>query len=185
MGANNRNHVAGRGVATAHSYTGLMCAGSRYEESLRPDSLFTDPLAKDLAGRQGLRNPMGSWILVPRTRYGDDLLRTYYNQKGCRQLVLLGAGVDARAFRIEGVPELKVFEVDQPTTFEYKEPILQEQDQPMTVQSRAVVATDFSAIQDEEHWERALLGEGFDTSVPTVWLLEGLVMYLTDAKRGG
>eukprot|EP00966_Prymnesium_polylepis_P228316 5284102-Prymnesium_polylepis.1 len=66
---------------------------------------------------------MGSWIMVPRTRYGDDLLEQYY-QKGCRQLVLLGAGMDARAYRVTGLPELRVFEVDQQTTFDVKEPLL-------------------------------------------------------------
>lgn len=158
-----------------------MCAGSRYEESMREDSLFYDPLAKDLAGPEGLRNPMGAWILVPRTVYGDQLLGRFYEEKGCRQLVLLGAGVDARAFRIEGMPELKVFEVDQQTTFDYKDPIVQEW--PLTVRSRAVVATDFSTIEDHEHWEQALLSKGYDPSIPTVWLLEGLMMYLTDTEQ--
>lgn len=157
-----------------------MCAGSRYEETLRSDSLFSDPFAKDLAGVEGLRNPMGAWILVPRTRYGDDLLQYFYAEKGCRQLVLLGAGVDARAFRIESVPELTVFEVDQQTTFDFKEPIVRDW-HPM-VRKRVTVATDFSTNQDDEHWERAILSKGFDKSVPTVWLLEGLIMYLTDAE---
>jgi len=42
---------------------------------------------------------MGEWILVPRTRFGDDFLLRKYKENGCRQLVLLGAGMDARAFR--------------------------------------------------------------------------------------
>merc|ERR1719453_956466 len=120
-GVGNSQRSGRGGVATAHSFTGLMCAGSRYEESIRPDSLFEDPLAKELAGPEGVRNAMGAWILVPRTRYGDDLLLQFYHEKGCRQLVLLGAGVDARAWRVPGVPELHVFEVDQQTTFDYKE----------------------------------------------------------------
>jgi len=158
-----------------------MCAGSRYEESMRSDSLFVDPLAKELAGPEGLRNPMGAWILVPRTAFGDNLLQRFYAEKGCRQLVLLGAGVDARAFRVEGMPDLNVYEVDQQTTFDFKDPIVQAH--PLTVRSRVSVATDFSTIKDEEHWEQALLNSGFDTSVPTVWLLEGLLMYLTDVEQ--
>merc|ERR1719215_613069 len=170
-----------KSVSTPHSWTGLMCAASRYEESLRPDSLFVDHLSKELAGPEGLRNPMGAWILVPRTAFGDELLWRFYTEKGCRQLVLLGAGVDARAFRLEGMPELNVFEVDQQTTFDYKDPIVQ--DHPLTVNSRVVVATDFSTIQDDEHWEQSLLQSGFDRSIPTVWLLEGLMMYLTDVEQ--
>lgn len=157
-----------------------MCAASRYEESIREDSLFVDPLAKALAGPDGLRNPMGSWILVPRTRFGDDLLQKFYWEHGVRQLVLLGAGVDARAYRLEGVPELTVFEVDQQTTFDFKEPIVQQQR--LTVRGRVTVATDFSTIHDEEHWGSALLQHGFDNAQPTVWLLEGLVMYLTETE---
>merc|ERR1712232_959871 len=118
-----------------------------------------------MGGPDGLRNPMGSWILVPRTRFGDDLLQKLYWEHGCRQLVLLGAGVDARAFRLDGVPELSVFEVDQQTTFDFKEPIVQCHH--LKVRSRFTVATDFSTVEDEEDWERALLRHGFDKSLPT------------------
>ena len=83
---------------------------------------------------------MGSWIMVPRTRFGDDLLRYHYSL-GVRQLVLLGAGMDARAYRLR-LPELKVFEVDQQTTFDVKEPILR--DDKIVVASRTVVSTEFS-----------------------------------------
>lgn len=34
---------------------------------------FVDLLASKLAGPKGLANPMGDWIMVPRTRMGDDL----------------------------------------------------------------------------------------------------------------
>ena len=42
-------------VQTPHSYTGRMCAASRWVESKRPDSLFSEPQAKKLAGAEGLR----------------------------------------------------------------------------------------------------------------------------------
>ena len=112
-----------RSVETAHSFTGRMCAASRLEETRRPDSLFSDPLAYTLAGKEGRAQPMGGWIMVPRTRFGDDFLRDHYT-RGARQLVLLGAGFDARAYRMSGLPELRVYEVDQKTTFEVKEPLL-------------------------------------------------------------
>ena len=85
-------------VTTKHAFTGRMCAASRDVETKRPDSLFVDPLAHKLAGTEGRGAPMGSWILVPRTRRGDDCLVEHYG-RGCRQLVLLGAGMDARAYR--------------------------------------------------------------------------------------
>ena len=161
-------------VQTPHSYTGRMCAASRWIESKRPDSLFHEPQAKKLAGAEGMANPMGEWIMVPRTRFGDDLLRHYYATKGARQLVLLGAGFDARAYRLDGLEELHVFEVDQQTTFDVKEPLLAEE--PLLVASRHAVPTEFT---ERGAWAKHLEAKGFKAGVPTVWLLEGLLMYLS------
>merc|ERR1719181_530903 len=98
-------------VKTPHSFTARMCAASRLIESQRRDSLFYEPehIARNLAGDEGMASPMGEWIMVPRTRFGDDFLLQHFTkaQHPCRQLVLLGAGMDARAYR------LVVFEVDQ------------------------------------------------------------------------
>jgi len=131
---------------------------------------------------------MGSWIMVPRTRYGDDLVEERYFNKGCRQVVLLGAGMDARAFRMR-LPELRVFEVDQPTIFDVKEQVLEHElskevggqsSQQLTVGSRHIVPSDFS---QPSHWARQLEAiPQFRKEEPTVWLLEGLVMYLTDEQ---
>jgi len=123
--------------------------------------------------------PMGAWIMVPRTRYGDDLMEDRYFNSGCRQLVLLGAGMDARAFRLR-LPELRVFEVDQPTLFDVKEQVLEQQASELTVGSRHVVPADFS---QPSHWARQLESmPQFRKEEPTLWLLEGLVMYLTDEQ---
>ena len=61
----------------------------------------------------------------------DEVLPKHYTKKQnpCRQLVLLGAGMDARAYRLDKSlygrekDGLVVFEVDQPTTFDVKEPL--------------------------------------------------------------
>jgi len=183
-------------VETNHSWTGRMCAGTRAKESLREDSLFDDPLAELVAGKSGMASPMGDWILVPRTRFGDDFLVYKYFQElnPCRQLVLLGAGMDTRAFRqfvpyedqaptssngrqanLMPLPELVVFEIDQPTTFDVKERLLVRAP-PLTVRSRFPIPVDFN--DSTTSWTRELLKNGFDPRVPTVWLLEGLVYYL-------
>ena len=161
-------------VTTPHAFTGRMCAGERWKEAQRSDSLFHDHLAAKLAGSEGRAQPMGSWIMIPRTRYGDDLLRICYETRGVRQLVLLGAGMDARAYRMQNMSELRVFEVDQKTTFDVKEPLLEGEQ--LTTASRVVVATEFT---DRGQWSRDLEAAGFDRNVPSVWLLEGLVMYLS------
>lgn len=160
-------------MATSHSFTGRMCAAARWLEGRRPDSLFEDPLGHRLAGVEGRRSPMGDWIMTPRTRFGDDLLRDKYSM-GCRQLVLLGAGMDSRAYRMAGLEDLAVFEVDQKTTFDVKEPLLE--NEAVAVRSRVVVPTDFT---ERGAWARALVDMGYDAQVPTVWLLEGLLMYLS------
>jgi methyltransferase (TIGR00027 family) len=81
--------------------------------------------------------------------------------------------MDARAYRMV-LPELRVFEVDQKTTFDVKEPLLKED--ALSVASRAVVPTEFT---ERGRWGADLIAAGFDKSVPTVWLLEGLLMYLS------
>ena len=111
---------------------------------------------------------MGDWIMVPRTRYGDDLLRHQYLERGARQLVLLGAGFDARAYRLAGLEELTVFEVDQQTTFDVKEPLLAKE--ALAVGGRHVVPTEFT---EQGRWGADLEARGFNSTVPTVWLLEG------------
>ncbi|CAL1159359.1 unnamed protein product [Cladocopium goreaui] len=155
----------------SHAFTAKMCAGSRFLESQRRDALFVDPLASKLAGPEGLQQPMGDWIMVPRTRFGDDFIIEHYTQRGVRQLVLLGAGMDARAYRLR-LPELKVFEVDLPILFQDKEPLLE--GETLRVQSRTAVPTDFSSGED---WSwRLRQCPDFDPRQPTVWLLEGLMM---------
>lgn len=175
-------------VKTPHSFTARMCAASRLIESRRQDSLFYEPehIAANLAGDEGLAAPMGDWIMVPRTRFGDDFLFTHYTKKrnACRQLVLLGAGMDARAYRLDkGIygreDGLVVFEVDQPTTFDVKEPLLANEE--LRVKNRVVVPYEFTEQNRAagRTWGQALIAKGFDVRVPTVWLLEGLLMYLS------
>ena len=116
---------------------------------------------------------MGDWIMVPRTRFGDDYLRARY-ELGCRQLVMLGAGMDARAWRMD-LPELRVYEVDKQDNFDVKEPLVA--NEPLSVASRHAIAAEFEDKGGQ--WARDLVAAGFDPTQPTVWLLEGLVMYLT------
>jgi methyltransferase (TIGR00027 family) len=199
-------------VQTKAVFTGRMCAGSRYEESTRQDSLFYDPLAQHLAGEGGLSNPMGSWILVPRTRYGDDMCRKFQERFGrgsssatcpanagtgagaatCSatwQLVLMGAGMDARAYRLSELKDAAVFEVDLPDNFQVKEPLLQEAARKfppdisgLKCNHRAVVGTEFGDKPPNStalpQWGQKMIEIGFNKNLPTLWLLEGLMYYL-------
>ena len=54
--------------------------------------------------------------IITRVRYFDDMVKKAVDS-GFEQLVILGAGYDTRAYRIEGIKErVKVFEVDHPDT---------------------------------------------------------------------
>ncbi|CAK0856614.1 unnamed protein product [Prorocentrum cordatum] len=177
--------LMGHRVKDNHVFTARMCAASRCLESSRRDRLFADPVSELLAGWEGMEAPMGSWILIPRTSYGDGVLQRAYHtdaRTAARQLVLLGAGMDSRAYRPElNVPELRVFEVDHGENFRVKEAILQhpavQAAFPLAVASRQVVSTDFAEAGQAEdcqpRWARDLCAAGFDPGVPSVWLLEG------------
>ena len=113
-------------------------------------------------------------FLVARDRYIDDILQDFLNQ-GLQQLVILGAGYDLRAYRFEGLKHgVKVFEVDHPAT----------QTDKMT-RVRAIfggipeyvtfVSVDFNSQTLEER----LLESGFDPHLKTLFIWQGVTMYLT------
>jgi len=92
---------------------------------------------------------------------------------GARQLVILGAGYDGRAWRMPELAGVKVFEVDHPSTQADKRSHVPELPRPIGAVS--FVAIDFEHESIDGGLERA----GHDRSVPTCWIWEGVVMYLT------
>jgi methyltransferase (TIGR00027 family) len=88
--------------------------------------------------------------------------------------VILGAGLDGRAFRMPELSEVDVFELDHPDTQGPK----RERSATLarTCRSLRFVAIDF----ERDSLERALEDAGHRKDVPTVWLWEGVVMYLRD-----
>lgn len=94
-------------------------------------------------------------------------------------MVILGAGLDARAFRLPWPTTTHVLEVDTPEMIAFKEHVVSaEGTQPTCL--REVVPIDL-----REDWPSALLEHGFDASQPSAWLLEGILMYLEEADRNG
>ena len=57
--------------------------------------------------------------IIIRVRYFDDYVEKLVND-GLDQLVILGAGYDTRAYRITGLNQVTVFEVDHPNTQSFK-----------------------------------------------------------------
>jgi methyltransferase (TIGR00027 family) len=111
---------------------------------------------------------------VVRTRMIDDLVREAIHA-GARQLVLLGAGFDSRAYRLDETRDIQTFEVDHPATQRVKRERLKSRlERPP--QNVNFVEVDF----EKDNLERALEIAGFDKKKPTVVLWEGVVSYLTE-----
>ena len=91
---------------------------------------------------------------------------------GVRQLVVLGAGLDARAWRMPELAETRVYEIDHPSTQAYKRARVGERS-PSAKEVR-FVAVDFAKDSLMEAMERS----GHDAKAPTFWLWEGVTPYL-------
>lgn len=116
--------------------------------------------------------------LVRRTMYFDEQWMAAYD-RGCRQFVILAAGVDARAWRLPMDTSCIVFEVDVPAAFAYKDEHLPalSSTYPLPACKRVAVAADLA----EDDWKSKLAGVGYDVSKPSFFLVEGLLMYLPSA----
>lgn len=109
-----------------------------------------------------------------RTCWIDEQLVYALKNKSIWQVVILGAGYDCRAYRIPGMDQTRVFEIDHPNTLAVKVKCLKEQlgSIPGHV---SFVNVDF----DLEDFVERLENSGFDRSIPTFFLWEGVMHYLT------
>jgi methyltransferase (TIGR00027 family) len=91
-----------------------------------------------------------------------------------KQVVILGAGLDTRAWRLQSLRDLAVFEVDHPATQAYKE----QRARSLRRVSKSVtfVPVDF----ERDSLAACLRASGFVPENPTIWVWEGVVMYLTN-----
>jgi methyltransferase (TIGR00027 family) len=165
--------------------TALGIAVARAAESARADRLFHDPLAADLLAAAGpdavafwtegpgarLAAAMGDYVAL-RTRYFDDYVTTAC-AAGCRQVVLVAAGLDTRAFRLRWPAGVRLFELDQPAVLAVKRSVLDQTDH------RAGCAHASVPVDLRTDWATPLREHGFRPGEPTAWLVEGLLVYLT------
>jgi methyltransferase (TIGR00027 family) len=160
--------------------TSLVVAAARAAEQRRPDRLFEDPFAELFLRAAGDASAHGraQWFLrqmgdqpAVRTAFFDDrLLRAA--GAGCRQVVLLAAGMDTRAFRL-GWPEgTRVFDVDFDAVLRFKLGVLEAAGATPRCDHRPVAA------DLREDWGAALRARGFSAELPTAWLAEGILYAL-------
>ncbi|MFI6436143.1 SAM-dependent methyltransferase [Streptomyces sp. NPDC050759] len=131
----------------------------------------SSPLPEDEAAQR--RRPAVSFSLVIRTKFLDDLWRQA-SASGVRQGVLLGAGMDSRAFRTDWPEGTRLFEVDTAAPLDFKASVLR-QERAVARCERITVAVDL-----REDWPRALAAAGHDPAVPTAWIAEGLLIHLPE-----
>jgi len=91
---------------------------------------------------------------------------------GIRQHVILAAGLDSRAYRLDWPAGTSVYEVDQPKVLEYKAATLAANGA-RPVADRHEVPADLRF-----DWPKTLRDKGFEPSQRTAWLAEGLLMFL-------
>lgn len=110
--------------------------------------------------------------LISRTRFIDDLVKKN-SASGVEQYVILGAGYDSRAHRLELPSSLRIFEVDQPEVQARKRSKLPEE--LSNSENMTYVAVDFT----HQSLTEQLINAGFDQNKSTVFTLEGVSQYIT------
>ncbi len=121
------------------------------------------------------RGPGVMGFLAARERYIDEVLQDFL-EKGLQQLVILGAGYDARAYRFDELKKVKVFEVDHPATQGGKLARLRQifGEQPSYV---TYVPVDFNT----QSLAQRLAESDYDPRLKTLFIWQGVTMYLTAA----
>ncbi|MFH8340846.1 class I SAM-dependent methyltransferase [Streptomyces sp. AM6-12] len=173
----------------------LVCQGRAAADGRAAVGRFADPVAVRLL-RAGERAPVDevragapprgrqarmayegvracAEVVVARTVAIDEALRAH----PAGQLVILGAGLDTRAWRLPELARTDVWEVDHPASQRDKRARLTEAGPglPATARSVRFTPVDFAAGD----LGAALAAAGHDPSAPTTWLWEGVVPYLT------
>lgn len=159
--------------------TARWTAAVRAHESARVDRLFSDPWAAALAGAEGAawmaqRTTDSVAAIILRTRFFDNFLLRVTRQHRLRQIVLLAAGLDTRAFRLAWPARTQLFELDQAPVLAYKEQILRAAGAEPAC-GRQTIAVDLT-----DPWAEPLIAAHFDPQRPTGWLLEGFLFYFAN-----
>ncbi|MGV0714156.1 class I SAM-dependent methyltransferase [Mycolicibacterium sp. XJ662] len=179
-------------ITTSVGSTALFVAAARALEAQKPDPVAVDPFAEvfcravggqwaDLldgdAPDHALKTDFGTHFVnfqAVRTKYFDTYFRAAADA-GVRQVVLLAAGLDSRAYRLDWPDATVCYELDQPGVLEFKREALIDH---TPKADRREVAVD---LRDD--WPRALRDTGFDVSAPSAWIAEGLLIYLPAAAQ--
>jgi methyltransferase (TIGR00027 family) len=173
-------------IVSSVGYTALLVAGWRALHAVSAQPLVRDDYAQHFITASAdpyltglLADPGRSEgaTVFPRlygvqTRFFDEFFSSAAD-RGLRQAVIVAAGLDSRAYRLNWPSGTTVFEVDQPKVLEFKRRVLAEQGAEPAARRQAVAAD----LRDD--WSIPLSAAGFDQQRPTAWSVEGILPYLT------
>jgi methyltransferase (TIGR00027 family) len=173
-------------IVSSVGYTALLVAGWRALHAVSAQPLARDEYAKlfitasedpYLTGLLADPGTSEGATTFPRlygvqTRFFDEFFSSAADS-GIRQAVIVAAGLDSRAYRLNWPSGTTVFEVDQPKVLEFKERVLAEHAAEPAAQRKHVAAD----LRDD--WSIPLRAAGFDPQTPTAWSVEGILPYLT------
>ena len=182
-------------ITTSVGSTALFVATARALEAQKPDPLAVDPFAEVFCRAVGGRAADVLDGKVPdhelkttdfgqhfvnfqgaRTRYFDEYFRRVADA-GVRQVVILAAGLDSRAYRLPWADGTTIFELDRPQVLDFKREVLAGHGAQPRAERREV------AVDLREDWPQALRDNGFDADQPSAWIAEGLLIYLPAAAE--
>lgn len=163
------------------SDTARWVAEYRAQETARPDALFRDPYAAELAGERGRiiaeaakRSFGNGWFFIARTKLMDDLIMKCLDE-GCDRVVNLAAGLDTRPYRLDVPAGLEWIEVDLEGIVEEKNRVLADKAPRCELTRLAVDLADGDARR--ECLEQVTKGAG-----KTLVITEGLLLYLEEPE---
>ncbi len=163
--------------------TARWTAHHRALETARPDALFRDPFAARLAGAAGraiteraapTAGGADDWYLTARTVLIDRAVAAAIAD-GFGTVVNLGAGLDARPYRLDLPAELEWVEVDLPAILEHKAAVLATDTPRCRLRRVPLDLADADSLT-------ALLAATADPRRPVLVLSEGLIMYLSPGE---
>ncbi|MDT5299723.1 MAG: hypothetical protein QOG79_2965 [Mycobacterium sp.] len=178
-------------LASSVGATATMVAAARALASKEAEPLIQDPYAGPLVRAVGIdfftklidgviatsdvddggAAQLMTGMMAVRTRFFDDFFLDA-TRSGVRQAVILASGLDSRAYRLPWPDGTVVYEIDQPQVIEAKTAAMADIGATPTADRRAV------AVDLRDDWPEALRRAGFDTTQPTAWSAEGLLVYL-------
>jgi len=188
-----RAHDDNWDLASSVGATATFVAAGRAMATRDPRGLINDPFAEPLVRAVGLdfftkmmdgeldldaiENASPERVqaltdgMAVRTKYFDDYFIDATGT-GVRQVVILASGLDSRAYRLPWPDGTVVYEIDQPQVIEFKTTTL------AGIGAEPAATRRTIAIDLRQDWPAALKAAGLDTTAPTAWLAEGVLIYL-------